>query len=104
MFEIYDIQLKALIDVMNEKNYLIVKQGDEEVLQGNCYHIVLHQRFMRYKECNVKNVLAVSPETVIIEIETDEERLETERIQKAREGFAKLRKRGAEIRRDYRIK
>lgn len=97
MFEIYDIQLKALIDVMNEKNHIVVRQGKEDVLEGNCYHIALHHKFMKYKDCNVKNVIAISNGAILIEIETEEERIETERIQKSREHFAELRKRSLEI-------
>ena len=97
MFDIYDIQLKALIDVINEKNYIIVRQGKEDVLEGNCYQIALHHRFMKYKDCNVKNIISISNGVILIEIETEEERLETERIQKSRKYFAELRKRSLEI-------
>lgn len=97
MFEIYDIQLKALIDVISEKNYIVVRQGEEDVLEGNCYHIVLHQKFMKFKDCNVKNIISISNGVILIEIETKEERLETERIQKSRKYFAELRKRSLEI-------
>lgn len=82
MFEIYDIQLKALIDIMHEKNLIFVKQGEEEVLKGNCYNIALNPQFMKFKDCNVKNVHALSSEVIVITIETAEEREETERIQK----------------------
>ena len=97
MFEIYDIQLKALIDVMSEKNLIFVKQGEEEVLRGNCYHIALTPQFMKFKDCNVKNIISISNGVILIEIETEEERLETERIQKSRKYFAELRKRSLEI-------
>ena len=97
MFEIYDIQLKALIDVMHEKNLIFVKQGEEEVLRGNCYNIVLNHQFMKFKDCNVKNVYALSSGVIVITIETDEERIETEQIQKSRKYFAELRKRSLEI-------
>lgn len=97
MFEIYDIQLKALIDVMSEKNLIFVKQGEEEVLRGNCYNIALNPRFVKFKDCNVKNVYAISSGVIVITIETAEERIETERIQKSREYFAELRKRSLEI-------
>lgn len=97
MFDIYDIQLKALIDVISERNYIIVKQGKEEVLQGNCYHIALNYQFMKFKDCNVKNIISISNGVILIEIETEEERLETERIQKSRKYFAELRKRSLEI-------
>ena len=99
MFEIYDIQLKALIDVMSEKNLIFVKQGEEEVLRGNCYNIALNHQFMKFKDCNVKNVYALSSETVVITIETDEEREETERVEKMRKKFVDLRKRSGQIRR-----
>lgn len=99
MFEIYDIQLKALIDVMHEKNLIFVKQGKEEVLRGNCYNIVLNHQFMKFKDCNVKNVYAISSEVIVITIETDEEREETERVEKMRKKFADLRKRSGQIRR-----
>ena len=82
MFEMYDIQLKALIDVMSDKNLIFVKQGEEEVLRGNCYNIAFKPQFMKFKDCNVKNVYAQSSEVIIITIETAEERIETERIQK----------------------
>ena len=97
MFEIYDIQLKALIDVISEQNYIIVKQGKEEVLQGNCYHIALNYQFIKFKDCYVKNIISISNGVILIEIETEEERLETERIQKSRKYFAELRKRSLEI-------
>ncbi len=97
MFEIYDIQLKALIDIMSEKNLIFVKQGKEEVLRGNCYNIVLNHQFMKFKDCNVKNVYAQSSEVIVITIETAEERIETERIQKSRKHFAELRKRNLEM-------
>lgn len=99
MFEIYDIQLKALIDVMHEKNLIFVKQGKEEVLRGNCYNIALTPQFMKFKDCNVKNVYAISAETIVITIETDEEREETERVEKMRKKFTDLRKRSGQIRR-----
>jgi hypothetical protein len=99
MFEIYDIQLKALIDVMSEKNLIFVKQGEEEVLRGNCYNIVLNHQFMKFKDCNVKNVYALSSGVIVITIETDEEREETERVEKMRKKFADLRKRSGQIRR-----
>lgn len=99
MFEIYDIQLKALIDVMHEKNLIFVKQGEEEVLRGNCYNIVLNHQFMKFKDCNVKKVYAISSEVIVITIETDEEREETERVEKMRKKFADLRKRSGQIRR-----
>jgi hypothetical protein len=99
MFEIYDIQLKALIDVMSEKNLIFVKQGEEEVLRGNCYNIVLNHQFMKFKDCNVKNVYALSSGVIVITIETDEEREETERAEKMRKKFADLRKRSGQIRR-----
>ena len=98
MFEIYDIQLKALIDVINEKNLIFVKQGEEEVLRGNCYHIALNHQFMKFKDCNVKNVHALSDGVIVITIETAEEREETERIQRTRMHFAELRKRSLEMR------
>lgn len=97
MFEIYDIQLKALIDIMHEKNLIFVKQGEEEVLRGNCCNIVLTPLFMKFKDCNVKNVYALSTEVIVITIETAEERIETERIQKSRKHFAELRKRSLEM-------
>jgi hypothetical protein len=97
MFEIYDIQLKALIDVISERNYIIVKQGKEEVLQGNCYHIALNYQFMKYKDCNVKNIISIANGTILIEIETEEERIETERIQESRKHFAELRNRNLEM-------
>lgn len=97
MFEIYDIQLKGLIDVINEKNYIIVRQGKEDVLEGNCYHIALHHKFMKYKDCNVKNIISISNGAILIEIETEEERIETERIQESRKHFAELRKRSLEL-------
>lgn len=97
MFEMYDIQLKALIDVMSEKNLIFVKQGKEEVLRGNCYNIALNHQFMKFKDCNVKNVYALSTEVIVITIETAEERIETERIQESRKHFAELRKRSLEI-------
>jgi hypothetical protein len=99
MFDIYDIQLKALIDVMSEKNLIFVKQGEEEVLRGNCYNIVLNHKFMKFKDCNVKNVYALSSGVIVITIETDEEREETERVEKMRKKFADLRKRSGQIRR-----
>lgn len=95
----YDIQLKALIDVMSEKNLIFVKQGEEEVLRGNCYNIVLNHQFMKFKDCNVKNVYAPSGGVIVITIETDEEREETERVEKMRKKFADLRKRSGQIRR-----
>lgn len=97
MFEIYDIQLKALIDIMHEKNLIFVKQGEEEVLRGNCYNIVLTPQFMKFKDSNVKNVYALSTEVIVITIETAEERIETERIQESRKHFAELRKRSLEM-------
>lgn len=99
MFEIYDIQLKALIDVMSEKNLIFVKQGEKEVLRGNCYNIALNHQFLKFKDCNVKNVHAISSEVIVITIETDEEREETERVEKMRKKFADLRKRSGQIRR-----
>lgn len=92
MFEMYDIQLKALIDVMSDKNLIFIKQGKEEVLRGNCYNIALNHQFMKFKDCNVKNVYALSSEVIVITIETAEERIETERIQESRKHFAELRK------------
>lgn len=97
MFEMYDIQLKALIDVMSEKNLIFVKQGKEEVLRGNCYNIALNHQFIKFKDCNVKNVYAQSSGVIVITIETDEERIETERIQKSRKNFAELRKRSLKL-------
>lgn len=97
MFEVYDIQLKSLIDVMSEKNLIFVKQGEKEVLSGNCYNIALKPQFMKFKDCNVKNVYALSTGVIVITIETAEERIETERIQKSREHFAELRKRSLEM-------
>ncbi len=97
MFKMYDIQLKALIDVMSDKNLIIVKQGKEEVLKGNCYNIALNHQFMKFKDCNVKNIYAPSSAVIIITIETAEEREETERIQKSRKYFAELRKRSLEM-------
>lgn len=97
MFEMYDIQLKALIDVMSDKNLIFVKQGKEEVLTGNCYNIALNPQFMKFKDCNIKNVYAQSSEVIIITIETAEERIETERIQKSRKHFEELRKRSLEM-------
>lgn len=97
MFKMYDIQLKALIDVMSDKSLIFVKQGKEEVLRGNCYNIALTPQFMKFKDCNVKNVYALSSEVIVITIETAEERIETERIQKSRKNFAELRKRSLEM-------
>ena len=97
MFKMYDIQLKALIDVMSDKNLIFVKQGKEEVLRGNCYNIALTPQFMKFKDCNVKNVYALSSEVIVITIETAEERIETERIQESRKHFAELRKRSLEM-------
>lgn len=99
MFEIYDIQLKALIDVMHEKNLIYVKQGEKEVLRGKCYNIALNYQFLKFKDCNVKNVYAISSEVIVITIETDEERKETERVEKMRKKFDDLRKRSGQIRR-----
>ena len=98
MFEMYDIQLKALIDVISEKNNIVVRQGKEDVLKGNCYQIALHHKFMKYKDCNVKNIISISNGAILIEIETEEERIETERIQESRKHFAELRKRNLEMR------
>ena len=97
MFKMYDIQLKALIDVMSDKNLIFVKQGKDEVLRGNCYNIALNHQFMKFKDYNVKNVYALSSEVIVITIETAEERIETERIQKSRKNFAELRKRSLEM-------
>ena len=97
MFKMYDIQLKALIDVMSDKNLIFVKQGKEEVLRGNCCNIALTPQFMKFKDCNVKNVYAQSSEVIVITIETAEERIETERIQESRKHFAELRKRSLEM-------
>ena len=97
MFEIYDIQLKALIDVISEKNLIFVKQGEKEVLRGNCYNIALKPQFMNFKDCNVKNVHALSSGVIVITIETAEEREETERIQRTRMHFAELRKMSLEM-------
>ncbi len=97
MFKMYDIQLKALIDVMSEKNLIFVKQGKEEVLRGNCCNIALTPQFMKLKDRNVKNVYALSTGVIVVTIETAEERIETERIQKSREHFAELRKRSLEM-------
>jgi hypothetical protein len=52
---------------------------------------------MKYKDCNVKNIISISNGAILIEIETEEERIETERIQESRKHFAELRKRSLEM-------
>lgn len=83
MLETYNTKLAAVVEVLNEENAIIIKQGDEKVLDANnAFGLILNPEFQKYKDCYVKDIKAVHQRLVIITIETPEEREVTERIDK----------------------
>lgn len=83
MLEIYNTKLQAVAEVLNEKNAIIIRQGDKNVLDANnAFNLILNPEFQKYKDCYVKDIKAVYERLVIITIETQEEREETKRMDK----------------------
>lgn len=81
MLETYNTKLAAVVEVINEENAIIIKQGDKKVLDANnAYGLILNPEFPKYKDCYVKDIKAVHQMLVIITIETPEEREKTERM------------------------
>lgn len=82
MLETYNTKLAAVVEVLNGENAIIIKQGDEKVLDANnAFGLILNPEFQKYKDCYVKDIKAVHQRLVIITIETPEEREDTERLE-----------------------
>lgn len=82
MLETYNTELAAVVEVLNEENAIIIKQGDEKVLDANnAFGLIFNPEFQKYKDCYVKDIKAVHQRLVIITIETPEEREDTERLE-----------------------
>lgn len=74
--------LQAVIEISDQKNTILVRSGGKPVLSElNSFKIILNPDFEKYNNCYVKNIRA-SMSGLIIDIETPEEREETERIKK----------------------
>lgn len=75
MLETYNTKLAAVVEVINEENAIIIKQGDEKVIDANnAFGLFLNPEFQKYKDCYVKDIKAVHQRLFIITIETPEER------------------------------
>ena len=77
MLETFNTELKRIIEIIREENYIVVTQGQKQVLRGNCYQIELDPEYESYKDCFVKYIYSISATTIYIDIETNEERKET---------------------------
>ncbi len=74
MLETYNTELKKIIEIIREENYIVVTQGQKQVLRGNCYQIILDPEYEIYKDCFVQNIYSISAATIYLDIETDEQR------------------------------
>lgn len=80
--EMINTTLQAVIEISDQKNTILIKQGDKPVLSElNAFKVILNPEFEKYNKCYVKNIRA-SMTGLIIDIETPEEREATERIKK----------------------
>lgn len=78
--EMINTTLQAVIEISDQKNTILVSQGGKPVLSElNSFKVILNPEFEKYHNCYVKNIRA-SMTGLIIDIETPEEREETERI------------------------
>lgn len=72
--------LQAVIEISDQKNTILIRQGGKPVLSElNAFKVILNPEFEKYNKCYAKNIKA-SMTGLIIDIETPEEREETERI------------------------
>ena len=74
MLETFNTELKRIIEIIREENYIVVTQGQKQVLRGNCYQIILNPEYEKYKDCFVQNIYSISAATIYLDIETDEQR------------------------------
>lgn len=80
--EMINTTLQAVIEISDQKNTILVRQGGNPVLSElNSFKAILNPEFEKYNTCYVKNIRA-SMTGLIIDIETPEEREETEQIKK----------------------
>lgn len=78
--EMINTTLQAVIEISDQKNTILVRQGGNPVLSElNSFKMILNPEFEKYNTCYVKNIRA-SMTGLIIDIETPEEREHTERI------------------------
>lgn len=78
--KIINTTLQAVIEISDQKNTILVRQGGKAVLSElNSFKALLNPEFEKYYNCYVKNIRA-SMTGLIIDIETPEERERTERI------------------------
>lgn len=78
--EMINTTLQAVIEISDQKNTILVSQGGKPVLSElNSFKVILNPNFEKYFNCYVKNIRA-SMTGLIIDIETPEEREETERL------------------------
>lgn len=80
--EMINTTLQAVIEISDQKNTILIRQGGKPVLSElNAFKAILNPEFEKYFNCYVKNIRA-SMTGLIIDIETPEEREETERLKK----------------------
>lgn len=81
MFKMINTTLQAIVEITSEEIMIIVKQSGKIILSAtNCFKMILSEEFQQFKDCYVKKLKITGINTLLIEIESPEEREATERM------------------------